>query len=342
MPKKILVTGGAGFIGHHFIDYVLKHTDWLIVCMDRLDPAGDLNRLSKVGSSDSDRRRLSVCFHDLRAEVNSEVSKSLLTGNRSFDGRPFDYVVHMAAGSHVNRSIADPMSFIMDNVVGTANLLDFCRKIPGSLANNGKIIYFSTDEVFGPAPANVSFSEWDRFNPNNPYSASKAGGEALCSAYANTYGLPIIVTHTTNVFGERQHSEKFIPLLIRKILCKEYVQIHASSNKTESSSRFYTYVDNVSSAIMHLLKNGELLDGTDTVGKYNISGEQDISNLDLAHLVAKMLDRELLYEMVSFCPERPKHDMRYAVSDSALRSLGWEPEVSFDEGIRRTVQYFSK
>ena len=340
MSKKILVTGGAGFIGHHFIDYLLMRTDWTVVCMDRLDPAGDLNRLSKVGSTDSERRRLSVCFHDLRAEVNPEVAKAAISGNGAFDTSPFDYVVHMAAGSHVTRSVADPVSFVMDNVVGTAHLLDFCRKVPGALAHGGRIMYFSTDEVFGPAPEGTSYSEWDRFNPNNPYSASKAGGEALCSAYANTYSLPIMVTHTTNVFGERQHAEKFIPLLIRKILCRETVQIHADKTETKSSSRFYTYVDNISSAVLHLLEHGECMNGTDRIGKYNISGEQDVSNLDLAQLVAGMLGKELLYEMVSFCPERPKHDMRYAISDNALRATGWRPQVSFDEGMRRTISYF--
>jgi len=342
VSKKILVTGGAGFIGHHFIDYVLGRTDWSVVCLDRLDPAGDLNRLSQVGRGRSDQRRLAVCFHDLRAEVNLEVAKTLVTGNGAFDSSPFDYVVHMAAGSHVVRSVADPVGFVMDNVVGTAHLLDFCRKIPGSLRHGGKILYFSTDEVFGPAGPGASFSEWDRFNPNNPYSASKAGGEALCSAYANTYGLPIMVTHTTNVFGERQHPEKFIPLLVRKILCRETVQIHADKTETQSSTRFYTYVDNVSSAVLHLLGHGQCLDGTDSVGKYNISGEQEVSNLDLAKMVAHMLGRELNYEMVSFCPERPKHDMRYAITNDALTATGWSPEVTFEEGIRRTIEYFNR
>ena len=341
MSKKILVTGGAGFIGHHFIDYLLKHTGWSVVCLDRLDPAGDLNRLSQVGSP-SEKRRLAVCFHDLRAEINSEVAKSLLSGNGVFSSSPFDYVVHMAAGSHVVRSVADPIGFVMDNVVGTAHLLDFCRKIPGALSHGGRVIYFSTDEVFGPAPDGVSFSEWDRFNPNNPYSAAKAGGEALCSAYANTYALPIIVTHTTNVFGERQHPEKFIPLLVRKILLREMVQIHSDKTETKSSSRFYTYVDNVSSAVLHLLEYGECMDGSDSRGKYNISGERDVTNLDMAKLVAKMLGRELRYEMVSFCPERPKHDMRYAVTNDALMATGWQPKISFEVGMERTIRYYNE
>ncbi len=334
---KILVTGGAGFIGHHFIDHVLRNTDWKVVCLDRLDPAGDMNRLASIGSLPEEGRRLAVCFHDLRSEVNSEVAKSVLSGRGAFDPGPFDHVVHMAAGSHVDRSVQDPVGFVLDNVLGTANLLDLFRKT-NSLRHGGKILYFSTDEVFGPAPVGMEFDEWARFNPNNPYSASKAGGEALCTAYANTYGLPIVVTHATNVFGEGQHPEKFIPLVIGKVRRGEIVQIHSDPSRTKSSSRYYVYVDNVSSAVLHILRTGSCLDGGDTAGKYNISGEDEVSNLDLARIIARLIGKDLKHEMVDHCPSRPKHDMRYAVSGRALRALGWTPTVSFEDGIRRVVQ----
>lgn len=340
MAKKVLVTGGAGFIGHHFIDYLLKNTDWSIVCLDRLDPAGDLNRLSHIDSLSTEKHRLAVCHHDLRAEINTEAGKSVLTGRGSLGPAPFDYVVHMAAGSHVVRSIVDPVGFILDNVVGTAHLFEFFRKNRDFLRPDGKINYFSTDEVFGPAPDGTSFLEWDRFNPNNPYSASKAGGEVLCTAYANTYNLPIMVTHTTNVFGERQHPEKFIPMVINKITLREKVQIHSDETRTKSTSRFYVYVDNVSSAVKCLLEKGECLDGTDKVGKYNISGERDISNIELAELIAKILGKKLDYEMVDYDSSRPKHDMRYAISNNALIALGWKPEFSFEEGIEKTIKYY--
>lgn len=332
---KLLVTGGAGFIGHHFIRYVLDHTDWSIVCLDRIDSAGDMNRLPSSP-------RLAFVHHDLRAEINISLGLRVLDGSGKFGKSPFDHVVHMAAGSHVDRSVIDPVGFILDNVVGTAHLLEFFR-LRGALRSGGKILYFSTDEVFGPAVSvnfdcGSGFNEWARFNPNNPYAATKAGGECLCSAYANTYGLPILVTHCTNVFGERQHREKFIPLLIDQIRRRETVKVHADASKTRAASRYYTYVDNVSSAVLFLLEHGECLDGSGVKGKYNISGELEISSLELAHTVADLMHRPLSYEMVDYCADRPRHDMRYAVNDQRLRVLGWRPEVTFLEGLERVVR----
>lgn len=338
---KILVTGAAGFIGHHFVGYLLRHTDWEVVCLDRLDPAGDLARLAAVLRDQPEaRQRVRVVHHDLRATIEGQLS----------DETPFDHVVHMAAGSHVDRSVVDPVGFVLDNVVGTAHLLDFFRK-NNALRHGGKILYFSTDEVFGPAnmptdgdaigiPGFVfkhgGYAPWDRFNPNNPYAASKAGGECLCTAYANTYGLPILVTHCTNVFGERQHREKFIPLLIERVRRGEKILIHAKSQIP--SSRYYVYVDNVSSAVLHLLQNGMCLNGGDSLGKYNISGGREYSNLFVAQEVAQLLEKPLVYEFADFVAGRPRHDMRYAVDDSSLRGLGWVPTVTFEEGLSRVVR----
>jgi dTDP-glucose 4,6-dehydratase len=336
---KILVTGGAGFIGHHFIDYILRVTDWNVVCMDRLDSSGDLNRLSEMETWTKHCNRVQFIHHDLRASINQGIADKILTNRGSVYSTPFDHVVHFAAGSHVDRSIEDPVGFLLDNVVGTAHLLDFFRQnMLRALRNDGKIVVFSTDEVFGPAPESRLFKEWDRFNPNNPYAASKAGSEALCTAYANTYGLPILVTHTTNVFGERQHSEKFIPLLVRKILRGETIQIHSDSTRTRSSSRYYLYVQNVASAVHFLLNKGSCLDGTDLIGKYNITGIEEISNLDVALSVATILGKELDYTMVDYHPSRPKHDMRYALDGSLMKNMGWTPDIYFTEGLERTVR----
>jgi dTDP-glucose 4,6-dehydratase len=150
-----------------------------------------------------------------------------------------------------------------------------------------------------------------------------------------------MVTHCTNVFGERQHSEKFIPIIIKKVVCKETVQIHSDKTRTKPSSRFYVYVDNISSAVLFLLEKGSCLDGTDEQGKYNISGEKEITNLELAQKIAQILGRELNYEMVDYCPTRPKHDMRYSISDEKLRNLGWKPKYSFDEGIEKTIKWYT-
>ena len=193
---KALITGGAGFIAHHLVSKILKETDWEIVTLDRLDYSGNLNRLNDILQefSAEDRKRVKVVFHDLKAELNPLIRSEI--GN-------VDYILHLAAGSHVDRSIDYPMEFVLDNVVGTCNILEFAR----TQENLKRFIYFSTDEVFGPAPEGIKYKENDRYNSTNPYSATKAGGEELAVAYENTYGLPIYITHTMNVFGERQHPE---------------------------------------------------------------------------------------------------------------------------------------
>ena len=218
--KKVLITGGAGFIAHHIIAYIIKNTDWEIVTIDRLDISGNLNRLHEIldNFSPEDKKRLKIVFHDLKAEVNSQIMSAI--------GEP-DIILHLAAASHVDRSISYPMEFVLDNVVGTVNLLDFARK----LKKIERFVYFSTDEIFGNAPEGISYSEYDRYNSTNPYSATKAGGEELAVAYENTYNLPIYITHTMNVFGERQHPEKFIPMCIKKIRDGESVTIHFRQNK---------------------------------------------------------------------------------------------------------------
>ena len=217
MSKTALITGGAGFIAHHLIGQILKNTDWNVVTLDRLDYSGNLNRLHDLMTSfDPDvRKRVKIVHHDLKAELNP------LVRNEVGD---VDYIIHLAAGSHVDRSIDYPMEFVMDNVVGTCNILEFARTQKDNLE---RFIYFSTDEVFGPAPDGIKYKENDRYNSTNPYSASKAGGEELAVAYENTYGVPIYVTHTMNVFGERQHPEKFIPMCIRKARDGESVTIHS-------------------------------------------------------------------------------------------------------------------
>jgi dTDP-glucose 4,6-dehydratase len=332
------VTGGAGFIGHHFIDYILQNSDWKIVSLDRLDPAADLNRFTAMPSYNKNKHRLAICHHDLKAEISDEVAKLIITGNRSFDNEPFDYVVHFAAASHVTRSVTNPLSFVMDNVVGTCNLLDLFRKHRKYLSSDGKILVFGTDEITGPA-FERPFKEWDIMNPGNPYAASKMGAEALTTAYANTYGLPIIATHTTNIFGERQHSEKFIPLAINQIYNGETVKIHTNDSGNKICTRFYTYVENVSSAVKFILENCLCMNGEPYFGKYNIVGEREVSNLEIVEKIAKILKKPFKYELISFDPTRPKPDLRYDLDGSLLESLGWRRVVLFDEGLEKTVKY---
>ena len=217
MGKKILITGGAGFIAHHVIDKILSTTDWEIITLDRLDFSGNLNRLKEVVSSypKKEQKRVRVVHHDLKAELNPEIVATI--GH-------VDLISHLAAGSHVDRSITHPLEFVMDNVVGTAHILDYARK----LDNLERFAYFSTDEIFGPAPEGINYKENDRYNSTNPYSASKAGAEELVVAFENTYGIPSLITHTMNVFGERQNPEKFIPMVIKKVRDNELVTVHAN------------------------------------------------------------------------------------------------------------------
>ena len=198
MTKRVLVTGGAGFIAHHLIETILDTTDWTIVSLDRLDYSGNLNRLDDILKkySPEQKKRVEIVFHDLRAEVNPQTVG--LIGDCQI-------VLHLAAGSHVDRSIEYPMEFVQDNVIGTVNLLNFARL---HLKNLEKFVYFSTDEVFGPAPIGVDYKERDRYNATNPYSASKAAGEEMCVSFENTYKLPIFITHTMNVFGQDRKSTR--------------------------------------------------------------------------------------------------------------------------------------
>ena len=315
---RILITGGCGFFGHHLVEHIIKFTQWDVVILDKLTYA----------SNGFDRLRDINCFDDKRIRIFStdftqEIKEGLLSEIGSID-----FIIHAGAETHVDRSIDNPEPFVMSNVVGTMRLLDLARKLEPM-----KMIYFSTDEVFGPAPENTRYKEWDRYNSTNPYSASKAGGEELCLAYANTYNVPVLVTHTMNLFGERQHPEKFIPSTISKILRGEKVIVHANKEKTKAGSRFYIHCRNVASAVMFLLGKGEIRD------KYNIVGEKEVDNLEMAQFIAKVIGKPLNYEMVDFHSSRPGHDLRYALDGNKMKSLGWEIPINFEESLERTIKW---
>jgi dTDP-glucose 4,6-dehydratase len=251
-----------------------------------------------------------------------------------------DYVLHLAAGSHVDRSILYPMEFVLDNVVGTCNILEFAR-----LQDNlSRFIYFSTDEVFGPAPNGIKYKENDRYNSTNPYSATKAGGEELAVAYHNTYDLPVYITHTMNVFGERQHPEKYIPMCIKRIRDGETVTIHSDSTKTIPGSRHYIHAEDVSDAVLFLAdkKFIETTYGGAKCPKFNIVGSEELNNLELAQIIAAAQEKELKYELIDFHSSRPGHDLRYALDGSKMKELGWEPAKSVKERIADVTNWTLK
>jgi dTDP-glucose 4,6-dehydratase len=315
--EKVLVTGGAGFIGSHLIEHILKNTDWEIISLDRLDTSGNLNRLADLPIWQAERHRVAVVFHDLRAPLNGGVSARI--GN-------VDHVFHLAAASHVDRSIENPLEFVENNVVGTCNILSWAK------GRCRRFLYFSTDEVFGPAERHTRYKEWDRYRSGNPYAATKAGAEELCLAFHNTYNMPILITHTMNVFGERQHPEKFIPSTISKLLTGEKVIIH-SSPSGKPGSRFYIHARNVANAALQIMEKGEFGE------KYNIVGDMEVNNLEMARFIAKTLEKKLVYELVDFHSQRPGHDLRYALDGDKLKNLGIVHPVTFAESLTRTINW---
>ena len=314
---KVLVTGAAGFIGHHLVDAILKRTDWRITIIDRLDCSGNLNRLAEIGAAKNSR--VKFVYHDLRAPANDQLAAQI---------GAHDYILHLAAATHVDRSIECPMEFVQDNVVGTCNILDFAR-----LTGCEKFINFSTDEVFGPAPAGVAYGEEDRYNAGNPYAATKAAAVQLGVSYHNTYKLPVITTHTMNVIGTRQHPEKMVPMCIAKIQRGEEVLIHADKTCTRPGSRYYIDAGNVADALLWLLDRAE------PGQKYNIVGEREMDNHELASRIAGACGKPLLCRLTDFHSSRPGHDLRYALSGAKLAQMGWTPPCAIEASIERIVNW---
>ena len=330
--KNVLITGGAGFIAHHIIAHMIKNTNWNIITIDRLDISGNLNRLHDIlkDFSINEKKRLKIVFHDLKAEINSQIKSEV--------GNP-DIILHLAAASHVDRSIKYPLEFVNDNVLGTVNLLNFAKE----LKKLEKFVYFSTDEIFGNAPEGISYKEYDRYNSTNPYSASKAAAEEFCVANENTYKMPIYITHTMNVFGERQHPEKFIPMVIQKVRDNKKVIVHANKDKTKAGSRHYIHAQDVADGLMFILnlKNythkGDF--GNAKCPKFNLVGPEEIDNLTLAQMIAKVQSKDLIYELVDNHSSRPGHDLRYSLSPKLLQDLGWQPKIKLSQRIEEVVKW---
>lgn len=319
MPKKIIVTGGCGFIGHHFVEHVHKSTDWDIIVIDKLTYASmGFERLRDTGTLDSGRVKI-FCY-DLCNSISAGLKKEIGDVN---------YIVHMAAETHVDNSVASPELFINNNVQSTVKLLEYAR----TLKNLEIFFYFSTDEVFGPALGDTLYKEWDRHKPTNPYSSSKSAAEQICLGYENTYKIPLMIVNVMNAFGERQHVEKFIPLCIKRINEGKKILIHSYPDKKKSGTRFYIHGRNIASAVLFLINNGKLGE------KYNISGEREVSNEDMALLIGKIMKKKVNYEMVDFHTDRPGHDLRYGLDGSKLFSMGWKLPVNFEESLSKMVKW---
>ena len=316
---KVLVTGGCGFIGHHLVDYILRNTDHDVVVIDKLSYAAKgLTRL--VDTNAIDNQRVQIITWDLCVELSVGLIDEL---------SDVDVIVHMAAETHVDNSIDDPIKCIQNNVMSTVHMLEFARKLP-SLK---RFLYFSTDEVYGPALGDKMYSEWERHNPTNPYSASKSAGEGIALSYHNTYKVPIVICNVMNVFGERQYVEKYIPSCMKRIMNDEVVHIHCYPGCEKAGTRFYIHAQQVANAVMFLIEKAVIGE------KYNITGEQEVDNLELAQMIAFFMGKELKYEMTDFHSTRPGHDLRYGLDGQKLSLMGWKPNISFCETLKGVVEW---
>lgn len=316
---RILLTGGCGFIGHHFLQHVLKNTDWSVAVLDKLSySCKGLQRVKEIGATEDPR--VQIYTWDMCQPISEGLFLEL---------RDIDRIVHMAAETHVDNSIKDPVQCIHNNVMSTVHILEFARQLP----NLQQFLYFSTDEVYGPAPDETLYKEWDRHNPTNPYSASKSAAEQICMSYNNTYNVPVMICNVMNVFGERQYVEKFIPLCIRKIMAGETIQIHSYPGCQKAGSRFYIHARNVAAAVLFIMQNGTLGE------KYNITGETEMDNLTLALQIGSLLNKVVHYELVDFHTERPGHDLRYGLDGTKLKEMGWVLPVAFEASLAKMVAW---
>jgi dTDP-glucose 4,6-dehydratase len=320
LPKTILITGGAGFIGHHVVNYFLKESVWNVVCLDK----SDNSRLREVIDKNNADGRVKFIEHNIRTELSDDIKNNI---------GDIDFLIHLAENSKFDTLIDNPLDMVMDNVVGTCNILNYARECK----KMERMIYFSSDKIFGQAESDISFKEYERYNSTNPYSASKAGGEELATAYYNTYKLPVYIAHTMNVFGERQHPNKFIPKCIKSIRDGETVTIYSDANSIPGS-RSYIHAEDVAEALRFILINIEIRHDLSATGvkipKFNIVGKHETNNLELAQSIADVMGKELKYEMTI-----GTQDQRYCLDGNLLSSIGWEPKHSFKDKIKQVVDW---
>ena len=321
--KNIIISGGAGFIGHHTVEHLIRKTDWNIIIIDKLSYASNgLNKLRSANILDNSRVKL----------FTWDLNIPLSTGIKQEIGENINYILHIAAESDVNRSIADPIPFVQNNINSTLYMLEYARELP----NLEKFYMFSTDETRGVPENNYAFKETDSFNPRNPYSASKAACEMLCMAYANTYKVPIMISEMVNAIGERQHVEKFVPKVVKTVLDGDELIIHADPTATVPGSRYYIHARNTADAILFLLEGGNVNES------YNICTFDEIDNLKMAQKIAHIIGKPLKYKLVDFHSDRAGHDLIYRLDGTKLRNLGWKPPVNFEESLYKTVQWYLK
>lgn len=320
--KKILISGCSGMVGSHVLKYFLENTDHEFVCVCGWEHKGEPAKVQ--WAMKGHESRVKVITHDLSKPFTPRIEKAL--------GTP-DIILNIASDSHVDRSIDEPVDFIQNNVNIALTMLEFARKVKPIL-----FLQFSTDEVYGVAPEGINHTEWSPIIPSNPYSASKACQEAIAISYWRTYGVPVVITNTMNVYSEQQDWEKFIPLCVNKILKGEELTVHAYPGATKAGSRFYIHANSVAEAVNFIMnKPVGLYPNTDRPDRYNIVGDVEMDNLSLAKVIACILNKQLNYKLVDFHSSRPGHDTRYALDGTKLAQMGWQPSQNFNSKIEETV-----
>lgn len=306
------------FIGHHLVEHLLKNTDHEVLIVDAMTYA----------SHGYDRLRDIECFRDDRVTiVGWDITMACPPGAYQ-ELREADYLLHLAAETHVDRSITDPIPFVKANVLGTMNVLTVAKYMD----NLKLMVNFSTDEVFGPAPDGKRYREWDAFAPKNPYAATKAAAVHLCEAEHNTHKIPVFTTFTMNAFGERQDPEKFIPKCIIAARDSGDLPIHSDRTCQVSGSRHWIHCRNIASALLFLL------DKAAPGQRFNIVGERR-TNLEIAQFVAGIVGSNPRIRMVDFHSSRPGHDLHYALDGSKMAEMGWKAPVGLDDSLAKTVRW---
>ena len=322
---NILITGGAGFIGSHVVRlFVTKYPQYHIYNLDALTYAGNLENIKDIEAAPN--------YTFIKGDITDVAFLDTL-----FDSKTFDKVIHLAAESHVDRSITDPMAFVKTNVIGTVNLLNVCKKSWDGEYENKLFYHISTDEVYGSLGDTGLFTETTAYDPNSPYSASKASSDHFVRAYGETYGLPYVITNCSNNYGPNHFPEKLIPLFINNIVEGIPLPVYGDGKYT----RDWLYVIDHARAIDLVLHKG-------VIGEtYNIGGFNEWQNIDLIKLLCGLMDAKLSRKrntsekLINYIKDRPGHDRRYAIDASKIKNeLGWEPSVTFEEGLSATIDWY--
>jgi dTDP-glucose 4,6-dehydratase len=330
--KHALLSGVSGFFGAHQLEHLLENTDWHITGIASWQHKGTPERVEEVLKGNPEwKDRVTIITHDLNAPFTERTKQRI---------GEVDYIINVASDSHVDRSITDPVPFVQNNVNIALHMLEFAREVKPE-----KFIQFSTDEVYGPAPVGINHKEWSTILPSNPYSASKACQEAIAISYWRTYGVPVIITNTLNLFGEMQDAEKYIAKAIRCVESGDTLTVHGKEG--DIGSRFYIHARNAGDAVLHIIENVkpvEYSDGgkIDRPERFNVVGFDELNNLEIAQLVAEIMGKELNYEFTDFHHTRPGHDRRYALDGMKLKEAGWQAPIPLTKSLKKYIDWTLK